>query len=95
MSEEMQGIMVQLIIYDGCCIQKVHRYIKSHKGLNNMEEMQSFEEMQGILVQLIIYCESCIQKVHKYIKSHKGLKEYGRDAKVSRDAMYHDTINNL
>jgi hypothetical protein len=37
---EMQCIMVQLIIYDGICIQKVHRHIKSHKGLNNMEEMQ-------------------------------------------------------
>jgi hypothetical protein len=31
--EDMQCIIVQLIIYDGSCIQKVHRYIKSHKGL--------------------------------------------------------------
>jgi hypothetical protein len=31
--EEMQCIMVQLIIYDGSCIQKVHRYIKSDKCL--------------------------------------------------------------
>jgi hypothetical protein len=31
--EDMQCIIIQLIIYDGSCIQKVHRYIKSHKGL--------------------------------------------------------------
>jgi cellobiose-specific phosphotransferase system component IIA len=72
--EEMECIMVQLIIYDGSCFQKVHRYIKSHKGLNNMEEMQKFEKMQCIMVQLIIYDGSSIQKVHRYIKSHKGLK---------------------
>jgi 5,10-methylene-tetrahydrofolate dehydrogenase/methenyl tetrahydrofolate cyclohydrolase len=49
-SEEMKCIMVQLIIYDGSCIQKVHRYIKSHKDVNNMEKMQKFEEMQCIMV---------------------------------------------
>jgi hypothetical protein len=48
--EEMQCIMIQLIIYDGRCIQKVHRYIKSHKGLNNMAEMQWSEEMECIMV---------------------------------------------
>jgi hypothetical protein len=32
MFEEMESIMVQLIIYDGSCIQKVHRYFKTHKG---------------------------------------------------------------
>jgi hypothetical protein len=74
--------MVQLIIYDGGCIQKVHRHIKSHKGLNNMEEMQRFEEIECIMIQLIIYDGSCIQKVHRYFKTHKGFKKYGRDAMV-------------
>jgi hypothetical protein len=54
--EEMQCIMVQLIIYDGSCIQKLHRYIKSHKGLYNMEEMQRFERMECIMIQ----SKSCI-----------------------------------
>jgi hypothetical protein len=31
--EEMKCIIVELIIYDESCIQKVHIYIKSHKGL--------------------------------------------------------------